>query len=577
MTGFKRTAAGWLGITVAVVLMLLVAAPVTRAVTPTGGWVYAGQFGSKGTGAGQFEFQAGGIVYDAATGMLYVADCNGCRIETWTTNGSYVTSWGSFGSGHGQFAVPMGLALAPDGDLAVASYNTGQVQQVTTAGTWQSEVDDQSGLEGVAVDAAGDTWVANIVYGDVAEYDGSGTLVTSFNGSASGTTFNEPDAVAVNAADQVFVGDEQNDRVVVFNAAGGYLRQWSSPEPAAITIDPAGNVFVGDASGGITEYNENGTTLAEFGDSYLTPNYGGCDGIAVDGKGHLWASADFGTQIVEFDQDKPAITTDADGDWHSQDTTVNFSATDTVSGIKELDYSTDGGTDWVQGDSVTIAAPTDHSNDGVHTVQVRATSNDGNATFATFRVKIDTQPPIVTGEGPFDEWMPGTSDFWFTASDVGSGVGAIYYTLDGGAPTPVGTDGMIAVSGEGPHTITYWATDDCVDTPNQSDVQGGDLTIDSVPPLVTTVNNVTVTHGKKASFRYIATDSLSPRCWVDLQIMKKGKLFRDLSVGWKNVKATAQTCTWTCKLAKGSYTWRATAYDMAGNQTFGRVKKLTVK
>lgn len=569
-----RTAAVCLGVGIVATLVLLVAAPVAPAAVPTGGWVYAGQFGSAGTGAGQFGSVVGAILYD--DGTLYVADYYNSRVEVWTAAGSYVRSFGTAGTGHGQFYRPFGLAATPDGYLYVTDYDGGRVQKVDTSGAWQSEIDTLSAPCGPAVEPNGDLWVTDSNNDALDEFDGSGSPLTTVDGSSSGTKFDYPTAIALDGADNVYVDDAENDRVVVFDQSGAYLRQWATAmQPWSIAVDAAGHVFVGGGSTSVIEYDKDGNELAAFGGDHLT--IGPVWGLAVDGKGHLWASDGDANQVVEFALDKPAITTDADGEWHSQDTTVNFSATDDVSGIKELDYSTDGGTNWVQGDSVTVTAPADHSNDGVHVVQVMATSNDGNTRTIQFRVKIDTQPPIVSGSGPFEEWISGAQNFWFTASDVGSGVGGIYYTLDNGPPTPVGTDGMITVGGDGHHTVTYWATDNCVDTPNVSDQITGDVYLDSVPPVVTTVNNVTVTQGKKATFKFVAHDALADHCWVDLYILKKGKVVRLVTVGDRPSKATTQTMSWTCKLAKGSYTWRVVAYDMAGNKGQGTIKKLTVK
>jgi len=577
MKGFKRTAAVWFGVAAVTVLVLLVAAPVAPAAVPTGSWVFTSQFGSPGSGDGQFAGDIGVIACDGH-GTLYIADRSNDRVEVWTTDGDYVTSFGSTGTGDGQFEGPFGLALTPDGSIYVSEELGARVQKLTTKGVYQSELDGFGGGLGVAVDSTGAVWATDTGNGLLKKFDSDGNPLLSLDGTSSGTAFSTAVAVAVDSAGNAYVTDAGiNNRVVVFDKDGHYLRQWPSPNPWAIALDPAGHVFVSDrdASGTVIEYSSAGATLATIASPYVSS--GAIYGIAADGKGHLWLADSWNSVVVEFTWDKPAITSDADGEWHSQETTVNFTATDSVSGIKEIDYSTDGGVNWVQGDSVTEEAPADHSNDGIHTIQVRAISNEGNTTFSQARVKIDTQQPLVTGDGPFEQWMPGTQYFWFTGSDVGSGVGTIWYSLDGGPATPVGTDGMITVSGDGVHTISYWATDNCVDTPNQSDVMSDEFGLDSVKPIATTVNNVVVTYGKKATFRYVANDTLSPRCWVDITIMKKGKLVKDISVGSKTAKATAQSFVWTCKLAKGSYTWRVVVWDMAGNMKAGAIKKLTVK
>jgi DNA-binding beta-propeller fold protein YncE len=70
--------------------------------------VYLTQWGSFGTGDGQFDSPRG--VATDATGNVYVADYNNHRIQKFTSAGTYVTQWGSRGSGNGQFTYPHGVA-----------------------------------------------------------------------------------------------------------------------------------------------------------------------------------------------------------------------------------------------------------------------------------------------------------------------------------------------------------------------------------------------------------------------------------------------------------------------------------
>ena len=83
--------------------------------------------------------------------------------------------------------------------------------------------------------------------------------------------------------------------------------------------------------------------------------------------------------------------------------TVSFTAGDgSGSGVSTTSYSVDGGT-VLQGTSVVVSAPGDHSNDGNHVVQFFSTDEVGNVeTPKTVNVLIDTTAPSGTPGNPGD-------------------------------------------------------------------------------------------------------------------------------------------------------------------------------
>jgi hypothetical protein len=81
---------------------------------------------------------------------------------------------------------------------------------------------------------------------------------------------------------------------------------------------------------------------------------------------------------------------------------VTVTATDGQSGVAHIEYSLDGG-GFVTGAlgankaRLVITAPTNHANDGVHTIDYRAVDNVGNrGADASCTVKIDTRGPYMT-------------------------------------------------------------------------------------------------------------------------------------------------------------------------------------
>jgi DNA-binding beta-propeller fold protein YncE len=71
---------------------------------------YCNTWGSRGSGNGQFDSPSG-IDLDFR-GNVYVVDTGNNRIQKLNaTDGKFITKWGSSGSGPGQFVIPTGIAV----------------------------------------------------------------------------------------------------------------------------------------------------------------------------------------------------------------------------------------------------------------------------------------------------------------------------------------------------------------------------------------------------------------------------------------------------------------------------------
>ncbi len=104
------------------------------------------------------------------------------------------------------------------------------------------------------------------------------------------------------------------------------------------------------------------------------------------------------TYLRVRDDDQPPVTTvrGLDGLWHRTPVTLRFSATDVGLGVMATFYRFGrSGIDNVIGNRVTVRAPLDHSNDGIHLVQFWSVDLVGNVEDPPneVRVGIDTAGP----------------------------------------------------------------------------------------------------------------------------------------------------------------------------------------
>jgi sugar lactone lactonase YvrE len=239
-----------------------------------------------GTGAAARFNGPFGVAVDAA-GNLYVADAGNHRIRKISPAGAVSTLAGStqgFADGVGtaaQFNFPRGVAVDAAGTVYVADNANHRIRKITPAGAVTTLAGSTNGFadgtgaaarfnspSGVAVDAAGNVYVADLNNHRIRKISPAGavtTLAGSTQGFADGVgtaaQFNGPLGVVVDAAGNVYVADNANHRIRKITPAGAVTTLAGSTNgfadgtgaaarfngPSGVAVDAAGNLYVADA------------------------------------------------------------------------------------------------------------------------------------------------------------------------------------------------------------------------------------------------------------------------------------------------------------------------------------------
>jgi len=100
---------------------------------------------------------------------------------------------------------------------------------------------------------------------------------------------------------------------------------------------------------------------------------------------------------------------------------------------------------------------------------------------------------------------------------------------------------------------------------------------DTAKPVVKALKAVSVKRNAKAKLRFKVSDAASKTALTTIKIYKGKKLKKTLKLGQRATNKNL-TYSYKCKLAKGSYTWKVYATDLAGNaQAKVASRKLRVK
>jgi sugar lactone lactonase YvrE len=371
----------------------------------------AGSAGSPGIANGTgnqalFDYPHGVAVN--GSGSVYIAD-SGNNVIRMATEAGVVTTVAGTGiagsatgtAGAASFNAPAGVAVDASGNVYVADTGNSTIRKIAPGGavTTFAGVAGQTGSsdgtgsaalfnqpQGVAVDTAGNVYVADTNNDTIRKITSGGTVTTlagvagqtgTGDGAGGSARFNHPYDVAVDSSGNVYVADFNNATIRRINTSNtvstlagtggetgfmdgtGFAARFN--QPYAVAVDGAGNVYVADT------YNRAIRAITPAG-VVSTLNGAECrfyypQGIASTSSGTLFV-ADGDNQAISMGG--AAIAPPADAPVASQTITSGANATFSVSVSDptitfQWQTSTNSGTSWtnVSNSSTFSGAETD--------------------------------------------------------------------------------------------------------------------------------------------------------------------------------------------------------------------------
>jgi len=244
---------------------------------------------------------------------------------------SYVfdLTWGREGSGDGQFHYPIGVAVDTAGNVYVADTGNYRIQKFSPTGTFitkwgsvGSGVGQFNVPHGIAVDSIGNVYITDANNHRIQKFNSTGSFITKWGegpGSGDGQ-FNVPYGVAVDSAGNVYVADSFNHRIQKFNSTGSFITKWGEGPgsgdgqfnvPYGVAVDSAGNVYVADAGNRrIQKFNSAGSFITKWGEGPGSDDGQFSDpyGVATDNAGNVYVADAGNRRIQKFNSAGSFIT-----------------------------------------------------------------------------------------------------------------------------------------------------------------------------------------------------------------------------------------------------------------------------
>jgi len=231
---------------------------------------------------------------------------------------------GGKGIEKGQFDFPRGIAVDRAGNIFVADTNNGRIEKFTPNGVFITSI-GMKGIgygqlgepNGIAIDRDGNIYVADALKHLVEKMAPDGTVTAEWKGPDPG--FYGPRRIAIGPDDSIYVVDQGRTRIVKFTPDGRVLAVWGSKgtgdgqfdDHTSVAVDPTSNkVFVADPRNKrVQVFDSNGKFLTKW----VIPEWGqpaGFEDLAIDSKmGRLYASSANTGAVLVFDLNGTRIGT----------------------------------------------------------------------------------------------------------------------------------------------------------------------------------------------------------------------------------------------------------------------------
>ena len=228
-------------------------------------------------------------------------------VSVFSPSGDKLRSFGTKGSGQGQFMHPSGVTVDGEGNILVADSDNHRIQKFKAEGQFLTAVGSKGSLplqfnevRDIAINTINNkVYVVDNINHHIQVLNSDLTFSNTIGkyGRNKGE-FKYPCAIACDSTGNVYVADGANHRIQVFTSTGKFLRMFGSRGegdgeldwPIGITLDVQDKVYVSDSKNHrISVFTSEGQFVMSFGSKGVRPGeFQRPRGLAVDSNGVVY-------------------------------------------------------------------------------------------------------------------------------------------------------------------------------------------------------------------------------------------------------------------------------------------------
>jgi len=241
--------------------------------------------------------------------FAFIRTSGGPSILIFDREGNFLSSWGE-----GIITDAHGIYISPQDEVFLTDGHHHQVMKFTLDGNHlltlgNLDVPGDQVPFNVPTDAmpgpSGNFYVSDgVINSRVHKFSPDGTHLTSWGtpGDAPGQ-FNKPHAIWVDRDERVYVCDQNNSRIQVFDSEGNFITHWTDfQRPTDIFMDAEGTFYVSGIGMRVSILRHDGTLLTRWGEDEPLghPGREGIHGLCVDSRGNIYAGRSWARKIEKY-------------------------------------------------------------------------------------------------------------------------------------------------------------------------------------------------------------------------------------------------------------------------------------
>ena len=228
-------------------------------------------------------------------GEVVVTESDGHCITVFSPSGEKLRSFGTKGSGHGQFDKPFGVTVDGEGNILVADTYNHRIQKFTAVGQFLTAVGKAgSGPTDIAFNTINNkVYIVENGNHHIKVRNSDLTLSSTFGkkGNCMGQ-FTDPYGIACDSTGKVYVADSGNHRIQVFTAEGVFTMMFGRrgqgrgelAKPCHVAVDTRGMMYVSEVDNHrVSVFTTEGQFVTSFGKKGIGSGEFNCpQGLAMD-------------------------------------------------------------------------------------------------------------------------------------------------------------------------------------------------------------------------------------------------------------------------------------------------------